>query len=252
MPSPCYTPVKQTLYITLVASISLLAGACKGEGADTAPEAPSTPEIAPQALSFSEGMGEITQSGVTGGDVNAESLGDGCFGLVGSSPAHRLTLENPLNLNIQVTALNNALEDNDSDGLPDPDPLLDTTLVITGPGGPYCNDDANGLNPSLSLTMEAGQFDIYVGTLVTEEEPVSYTLSVTLADEEEATVTPTERLPSNINTGRPPIPVPPSVGARPNIPIPRPMNIAAPRRDRGQPNIPAASPPSAEQDTTTE
>jgi hypothetical protein len=244
--------ISRTLCVSLVLFLSFLIGACKGENVDAVEEVSSTPQAEPQALTFSEGMTSLSQQGITGGNIDTENLGDGCFGLVGDSPGHRLTLDSQLNLNVQIVALNSALEDNNGDGLSDPDPLLDTTLVITGPGGPYCNDDANGLNPSLNLILEAGQYDLFVGTFTEEEEPVNYTLTVTESETDELTVTPNEYLPPSINSGRPPVPVPSNVGSRPNIPIPRPLTITTPQRDRGQPNIPLASPPGTGRETTTE
>jgi hypothetical protein len=36
----------------------------------------------------------------------------------------------------------------------------DTTLVITGPGGTFCNDDTNGLNPAITQYLAAGQYQV--------------------------------------------------------------------------------------------
>lgn len=42
----------------------------------------------------------------------------------------------------------------------------DVTLLITGPDGRYCSDDANGLMPEMSGFWPAGTYQIWVGDFV--------------------------------------------------------------------------------------
>jgi hypothetical protein len=42
----------------------------------------------------------------------------------------------------------------------------DVTLLITGPDGRYCSDDANGLMPEVSGFWPAGTYQIWVGDFV--------------------------------------------------------------------------------------
>ncbi len=40
----------------------------------------------------------------------------------------------------------------------------DLTMVIEGPGGPYCNDDFEGRSPGVDRSFVSGIYRIYVGT----------------------------------------------------------------------------------------
>lgn len=54
----------------------------------------------------------------------------------------------------------------------------DLSLVITGPGGPYCNDDYDGLDPGFRLELEPGEYAVYVGTY--GDQPIDPTPDYTL------------------------------------------------------------------------
>jgi hypothetical protein len=47
----------------------------------------------------------------------------------------------------------------------------DVTLVIEGPDGVRCNDDAMGLNPAIVGDFAAGTYEIWVGTFEPEQNP---------------------------------------------------------------------------------
>lgn len=70
-----------------------------------------------------------------------------CLGYINASPNHILTLDAFFDdLAILV----------DSD--------QDTTLIIQGPGGVWCSDDAQGHNPAIEGQWQAGSYRIWVGS----------------------------------------------------------------------------------------
>lgn len=84
-----------------------------------------------------------------GGDVDASSAGEGCWGYVEAAADYRIFYE--------------------ADGFPlifGVDSATDTTLIVADPDGNwFCNDDTNGLNPEIAFdTPLSGQYDIWVGT----------------------------------------------------------------------------------------
>jgi hypothetical protein len=84
-----------------------------------------------------------------------------CEGFVDTQPDHRLTLSQFFNyLRIEVKS-------ND-----------DTTLVIRGPGGSWCNNNYATLNPGLAGQWLSGTYDIWVGSL-SKEKYSPYILSIT-------------------------------------------------------------------------
>ena len=95
-----------------------------------------------------------TIRGISGG---AEAAGDltgrtdtatgPCSGFIDQQPDHRIVLTQYFNiLSIQVQS---------SD---------DTTLVIRGPGGTWCNDDYSGKNPGIVGQWLSGTYDVWVGS----------------------------------------------------------------------------------------
>jgi hypothetical protein len=70
-----------------------------------------------------------------------------CIGFVDALPDHKITLTNSFKfLNLKVL----------SSG--------DTVLLIRGPGGSWCNDDANGRNPAISGEWLKGTYEIWIGS----------------------------------------------------------------------------------------
>lgn len=126
----------------------------EGGGATTVPSGGQT-------FSLAAGFTAVTQAGTAGGNQDASELypdNPDCLGSVASSADHVITVEGSVGVAINVTA-----DD-------------DTTLVITGPGGPYCNDDFEGLNPGWQGTLAAGEYQVFVGTYDADEGGVAYTL----------------------------------------------------------------------------
>lgn len=92
----------------------------------------------------------ITVDGVSGGDVDVRYLGstsDGpCVGYATVLPDHVLYLDRPEDLELVVR----------SNG--------DTTLVVQGPDGWRCNDDAIGSDPAIEGRFSAGLWRVWVGS----------------------------------------------------------------------------------------
>jgi hypothetical protein len=92
--------------------------------------------------------------GSAGGNRRAEDISGvrntptgPCVGYVGQTPNQQITLTNRFsNLEIRV----------ESD--------QDTTLVIVGPGGVWCNDDSRGKNPVIAGEWLPGDYRIWVGS----------------------------------------------------------------------------------------
>lgn len=98
--------------------------------------------------------------GISGGSTPAariagrnQSITGPCVGLVDEQPDHRLELTaffNYLSLQVESTQ--------------------DTTLVIRGPGGTWCNDDFEGnKNPGIVGQWQKGIYEVWVGSYTSEQ-----------------------------------------------------------------------------------
>ena len=108
-----------------------------------------TPGFGSQSLSGVSGG----QTGVPAGQVDASTYGDTatgpCRGWIAAAPDHMMILNAAFtSLAIEVTATGGG----------------DTALVIAGPGGAWCNDDTNGLNPSVVGTFGPGTYSVWVAS----------------------------------------------------------------------------------------
>nr|WP_172642296.1 hypothetical protein [Allocoleopsis franciscana] len=92
--------------------------------------------------------------GISGGSVSAtqvagrkETPTGPCVGFVDESPNHTINLKAFFNyLSLQVES------------------PKDTTIVISGPGGTWCNDDFQGKNPGIAGQWQAGIYKVWVGS----------------------------------------------------------------------------------------
>ena len=92
--------------------------------------------------------------GETGGKHKAADLLDTegtstgfCNGFVNKKPNHTLILSNFFDfLKIEVNSNS------------------DTSLIIEGPGGVWCNDDFHGINPLIEGQWQPGNYKIWVGS----------------------------------------------------------------------------------------
>jgi hypothetical protein len=124
---------------------------------------------APHALTLDQGFtpNPTVLQGTGGGDhpaadvVGVRNTPTGlCLGYIDRAPHERLTLESRFDhLELRVES------------------RLDTTLIVSGPGGVWCNDDSDGHNPAISGEWLPGDYRIWVGAYRADEEP-SYRLYI--------------------------------------------------------------------------
>ncbi len=109
----------------------------------------------------------MTIDGMSGGSIQAievvktqETTTGYCNGLVNRQPNHILILKTFFEfLKIEVES------------------STDTTILVAGPGGVWCNDDYNNDNPALEGQWQPGKYKIWVGSY--EETPNSYRIRIT-------------------------------------------------------------------------
>lgn len=100
-----------------------------------------------------------TVRGISGGPRPAPELAGRddtatgpCVGFIDEQPDHTLTLTEFFNyLSLQVES---------SD---------DTTMVVRGPGGTWCNDDYNGVNPGIAGQWLSGTYQVWVGSYESDQ-----------------------------------------------------------------------------------
>jgi hypothetical protein len=100
-----------------------------------------------------------TVRGIGGGSIpmknisqtNTTSTG-ACTGFVDRTPDHQVVLSSFFNyLKVEVQSIE------------------DTTILIKGPGGPWCNDDYDGKNPGVAGQWLPGNYQIWVGSYKQKE-----------------------------------------------------------------------------------
>ncbi|WP_413172320.1 hypothetical protein [Anabaena azotica] len=106
--------------------------------------------------------------GMSGGSVPARKINGGsetptgsCSGFVDEAPDHTLKLTSKFDyLKLQVES------------------PADTTIIIKGPGGNWCNDDFDGKNPGIVGEWLKGTYQIWVGSYE-KGKYLPYTLKIT-------------------------------------------------------------------------
>lgn len=106
-------------------------------------------------LALPKSPGPSQLMGEAGGTRNATDIGPGCTGYIGMRPDHVLTLREEAELTLSAHAA-------------DADLVL---LLQHGSGHVLCNDDADGANPVIRATMDAGTWNVYVGTFAPSSYP---------------------------------------------------------------------------------
>ena len=109
----------------------------------------------------------IRVQGVSGGSVSIsqiagrqETANGPCVGFSESKPNHNLVLTSSFNyLSIQVESRE------------------DTTLLVRGPGGVWCNDDFRGKNPGLAGQWLPGTYEIWICSYGKDKQ-APYTLRI--------------------------------------------------------------------------
>ena len=127
------------------------------------------PSAMAQSLTLGTGFSPnpATLEGTGGGDRSAADVVDTansptgpCLGYLSTTPHAEVVLEtNFSNLEMRV----------ESD--------LDTTLVVSGPGGVWCNDDSGSKNPAIAGAWLPGTYQVWVGAYRAAQTP-DYTLFI--------------------------------------------------------------------------
>jgi hypothetical protein len=115
----------------------------------------------------SNSPGSIEMKGVGGGSRSAQSIagkaststGD-CVGFVDGQPDHVLTLKKFFR-SLTVTSESGT----------------DTTMVVKGPDGVWCNDDLRDKNAGITGDWKAGTYEVWVGSY-SKSKSVPYTLKI--------------------------------------------------------------------------
>ncbi|AVH65092.1 hypothetical protein [Nostoc sp. 'Peltigera membranacea cyanobiont' N6] len=110
----------------------------------------------------------LTVRGMSGGSISGSKVGGRsetatgpCTGFVDETPDHTLVLTSKFDyLKLQVQS---------------PE---DTTIIIKGPGGTWCNDDFDGKNAGIIGEWLAGNYQIWVGSYE-KGKYLPYTLKIT-------------------------------------------------------------------------
>ena len=103
-----------------------------------------------------------TRGNLTAVDIVAtENTATGfCNGFISEQPNHILVLDSFFEfLKLEVTSPS------------------DTTIIVEGPGGVWCNDDSNDANPAIGGQWQPGKYNIWVGSYQ-ENTKDNYQLSI--------------------------------------------------------------------------
>ncbi|MBW4522967.1 MAG: hypothetical protein KME16_25285 [Scytolyngbya sp. HA4215-MV1] len=133
-------------------------------------QAQQSPQLVTQKLTINPKFSPdpIKLQGLSGGTVpmrviagRTETRTGPCVGFADTKPDHTFQLSSFFSyLSLQL------------------DSPADTTLVIQGPGGIWCNDDQVGKNPGIAGEWQAGTYKIWVGSY-DRSKYLPYTLRIT-------------------------------------------------------------------------
>ncbi|MBW4636394.1 MAG: hypothetical protein KME30_32310 [Iphinoe sp. HA4291-MV1] len=106
--------------------------------------------------------------GVSGGSIPGREIAGrretptgSCTGYFDEEPNHTIELTNKFDyLKLQVES------------------PQDTTLIVSGPGGSWCNDDFDGKNPGMIGEWLPGIYDVWIGSY-RKDRYLPYTLRIT-------------------------------------------------------------------------
>lgn len=109
--------------------------------------------------------------GIGGGELEATDVVDTegtttgfCNGFVEKRPNHVLVLKNFFEfLKIEV------------------DSSTDTTIVVEGPGGVWCNDDSDDANPAIEGQWKPGRYKIWIGSY---QEDANYDYQIRISGQD--------------------------------------------------------------------
>lgn len=102
-------------------------------------------------------------TGTTGGSRDASSFGGNCTGRIASSPDHTINVTSTVDLKLYTES------------------TTDSTLVLVGPSGTFCDDDSRGgLDAEINAVLTPGTYEVYVGNFGTTAGEYSLTLTENL------------------------------------------------------------------------
>ncbi len=149
-------------------------------------------QVTISASTLAETRNGVSGGSALGGQLDASTYGSTpsgpCRGWVSAAPNHVLNLTAPVALTVAVDA-----------------PGADTALLVIGPGGTFCNDDTNGLNPAITQSLMPGTYNVWVASYAANSNH-NYTIRFTNL----APVAATPPTPPVVPT--PPVAVAPPVG----------------------------------------
>jgi hypothetical protein len=130
--------------------------------------APAQAQMYADVTIDSNSANPIEVTGVGGGSRSAKSIagtdstatGD-CVGFVDGQADHKLVLKKYFKA-LTVTS----------------DSSTDTTMVVKGPDGVWCNDDLRDKNAGITGDWKAGTYEVWVGSY-SKSKSVPYTLRIT-------------------------------------------------------------------------
>ncbi|MGH1393776.1 MAG: hypothetical protein ACRAVC_07050 [Trichormus sp.] len=152
--------IRLSLMIVTLGVISAIAAAT------TAQETP--PIFGDITISQKFSPDPLTVRGMSGGSVAANKIAGRvdtptgpCIGFVDKAPDHTIKLNNKFEyLKLQIQA------------------DKDTTLIVKGPGGTWCNDDLEDKNPGILGEWLPGDYQVWIGSY-DKDQYFPYTLQVT-------------------------------------------------------------------------
>jgi hypothetical protein len=132
------------LSIGALTAIGIAVTSTEAQAQSTFDSAIVQPKFAPDPMQL---------KGVTGGQSTAASVAGtketetgACLGYMDSQPYHRIELKSRFRY-LSIIASSST----------------DTTILVKGPGGTWCNDDFQGKDAGVSGEWLAGSYDVWVG-----------------------------------------------------------------------------------------
>lgn len=123
-------------------------------------DATDTAEPQVETINIGDDFAELSRESVAGGSARGNDLGINCAGFIAEQPLLILNVEKeqPVRVGVESEA--------------------DTTLVVKGEGGPYCNDDFDRLDPAIEEVLPVGKYEIYAGVYDAEAGNPAITIHV--------------------------------------------------------------------------
>jgi hypothetical protein len=129
---------------SVAASTVVALGIALSAQAQTYAPATIKPKFAPDPMVLEGVAGGVQSASSVAG--TAETPTGACLGFVDREPNHKLELKAFFNY-LSIVA----------------DGQADTTIIVKGPGGTWCNDDYQGKNAGVSGQWLPGSYEVWVG-----------------------------------------------------------------------------------------